>query len=352
MARCSGGMAATSERRPPRNATPNPIRPGWTRRGSARSSRWRQRRRSAPFPPRARSSPRWRRSTGRCGRTGVGDRRRAGERDDPDPGDDHVRRAEQMHGELGPSEKKSAPIDQEESTARPARTNGRRTTAGTARALERRAGSRVRSTPARASSTHRRTRSRRGRAGRRMAATRGASRAARATTRRGCRGRFRGRGRDAFVRPTPAGSRRGCRSSSAALAALSAAPVARPWRPRATNSQATESARMKRTVDAISTPSAASRTGRRPTSSETPPGEQQRGEDAERVGRVDEGQRQRREVPELAVGAIERRRRERREQAQADHDRPRARTRRGSAAHAPRPVGRAAGGAGAAVLPI
>src|SRR5690348_10863577 len=31
---------------------------------------------------------------------------------------------------------------------------------------------------------------------------------------------------------TPAGSRRGCRSRSAALAALTAAPVAKPWSPR------------------------------------------------------------------------------------------------------------------------
>ena len=75
----------------------------------------------------------------------------------------------------------------------------------------------------------------------------------------------------ALVSPTPVGSRRGCRSSSAALAALSAAPVETPWIPRATNSQAAESATMNRTVAAISPPSATSSTGRRPTSSETLP---------------------------------------------------------------------------------
>ena len=46
----------------------------------------------------------------------------------------------------------------------------------------------------------------------------------------------------AFARATPAGSRRGWRSSRLALAALKAAPVASPWRPRAANSQAAESA--------------------------------------------------------------------------------------------------------------
>ena len=75
----------------------------------------------------------------------------------------------------------------------------------------------------------------------------------------------------AVVSPTPAGSRFGCRSSRAALAALKAAPVARPCTPRATNSQAAEPATMNSTLDAISAPRAASRTGRRPTSSETPP---------------------------------------------------------------------------------
>jgi hypothetical protein len=37
----------------------------------------------------------------------------------------------------------------------------------------------------------------------------------------------------------------------AALAALRAAPVARPWRARAANNQATESAEMKTRVDSI-----------------------------------------------------------------------------------------------------
>ena len=71
--------------------------------------------------------------------------------------------------------------------------------------------------------------------------------------------------------PAAAGSRRGCRSSSAALAALSAAPVKTPWIARAAKSQAAESATMNRTVAAISPARATSSTGRRPTLSETPP---------------------------------------------------------------------------------
>ena len=74
-----------------------------------------------------------------------------------------------------------------------------------------------------------------------------------------------------FVRPAPAGSRRGCRSSSAALAAPRARPVATPWMPRATKSQATEPALMKITVVPMSTARETSRTGRRPTRSDTLP---------------------------------------------------------------------------------
>ena len=74
-----------------------------------------------------------------------------------------------------------------------------------------------------------------------------------------------------LVRPTDPGSRRGCRSSSAAAAALSARPVARPWMPRATNSHAVESASANNTLVAISVPSEASRTGRRPISSDSRP---------------------------------------------------------------------------------
>jgi hypothetical protein len=52
----------------------------------------------------------------------------------------------------------------------------------------------------------------------------------------------------ALVSPTPAGSRRGCRSRRAALAALKAAPVASPWMQRATNKQAAESASKNKSV--------------------------------------------------------------------------------------------------------
>jgi len=74
-----------------------------------------------------------------------------------------------------------------------------------------------------------------------------------------------------FARPAPAGSRRGCRSSSAAAAAPSARPVASPWIARATNSQASDWAAANRTVAAISVPSEPSKTGRRPTMSDTRP---------------------------------------------------------------------------------
>ncbi len=57
----------------------------------------------------------------------------------------------------------------------------------------------------------------------------------------------------------------------AALAAPSARPVASPCRPRATNSQVTESATMNSTDVAARTLSATISTGRRPTSSDTRP---------------------------------------------------------------------------------
>lgn len=68
-----------------------------------------------------------------------------------------------------------------------------------------------------------------------------------------------------FASATLVGSRRGCRSSNAALAVLNAAPVASPCSPRATNSHHTDRARMNNTVEAMSVPSEASNTGRRPT---------------------------------------------------------------------------------------
>ena len=103
-------------------------------------------------------------------------------------------------------------------------------------------------------------------------------------------------------RPAPDRGAGGGRAS-AALAALSAAPVASPWRPRATKSQATESA----------TAEEHRRDHERPERDEQDrppadlvggaPGEQQCREHAERIGRVDERQRQRREMPQIRVGA-------------------------------------------------
>ena len=113
----------------------------------------------------------------------------------------------------------------------------------------------------------------------------------------------------------------GCRSSSAALAAPSARPVARPWMPRATNSHATESASMNRTLVAISVAERAQQHGPAADLVRQPAGEQQRGEDAEGVRRVDQRQHERREAPELAVGAVERGRSAGREQSETDHRR-------------------------------
>ena len=124
-----------------------------------------------------------------------------------------------------------------------------------------------------------------------------------------------------LVSPTPAGSRRGCRSSSAALAALSAAPVARPWTARAANSQTVESASSEQ--DGCGDQPAKRDEQDRPAADVVghAPDEQQAGQHPEGVGRVDQGQRQRREVPQHAVGVIQRRRRDRREQAEPDHAR-------------------------------
>ena len=124
-----------------------------------------------------------------------------------------------------------------------------------------------------------------------------------------------------LVSPTPAGSRRGCRSSSAALAALSAAPVARPWiaardeqpgrrvgedeQDRRRHQPAERDEQHRPAADVVGDAA----------------DEQQAGQHAEGVGRVDQGQRQRREVPQHAVGVVERRRRDRGEQAEADHAR-------------------------------
>ena len=122
-----------------------------------------------------------------------------------------------------------------------------------------------------------------------------------------------------LVRPTLAGSRRACRSSRAALAALSAAPVARPWMPRATNSHAGPSAAMKSTDEVIS--AAQCRQQHRPPADLVghPPGEQQGCQHTEGVGGEDQGQGQRGEVPEDGVRVVQRRGHHRGEQAQADH---------------------------------
>ena len=280
-----------------------------------------QQRRSAPCPRRARSSLRSRRSTVRSAPSSSCDSRsRPGERDDADARHDHVRRAEQLRRELRGRARRTGcrSTRRRPPRGRPARTRGgpRRGTVGRSNVRRNRPALRHRLRhPVDAGEGDREQ----AEAGRDTEGRAARCRAGRATRTRARRARCRSPPQTPFARPTAAGSRRGCRSSSAALAALSAAPVARPWSPRATNSQVTESANAKATVDAISTPSATSSTGRRPTSSETRPASEQGREHAERVGRVDQRQRQRREVPPLRVDVIERRRRQRREQPEADH---------------------------------
>jgi hypothetical protein len=114
--------------------------------------------------------------------------------------------------------------------------------------------------------------------------------------------------RDLFMTntPRPASTRRphpGCirAAARAAFRSLPRRPAPADKRPssRATNSEAGESATMNRTVAAISPPRATSSTGRRPTSSETLPTSSRLAQHPKGVRRVDQGQRQRREVPQL-----------------------------------------------------
>ena len=78
-------------------------------------------------------------------------------------------------------------------------------------------------------------------------------------------------GATAPISPPSQGFDRGWRSSSAALNAPIAVPVANPWIVRAANSQPTPSAPANATIATISTMSAASSVGRRPTWSEMDP---------------------------------------------------------------------------------
>ena len=266
--------------------------------------------------PQSRAGPR-RGAAERELRGGAG----AGQREDAERGHDVVVGVQQRGAE------RRAERD-EQAADRPARDHGQRgkeerapDDRRDARALRRELHAAGRLRRARASAARRRRRSRRARAARRTGARAARGRARRAARRCRCRGPCRRRWRRRWSGRPRRGCGVGCRSSSAALAAPSARPVARPWMPRATNSQTVESASMNRTLVAISVPSEASSTGRRPISSESAAGEQQRGQHAERVRRVDQRQHDRREAPELAVGAVEGRRSAGREQREADHRR-------------------------------
>ena len=69
----------------------------------------------------------------------------------------------------------------------------------------------------------------------------------------------------------PSGCSRFCRSSSAAPSVLVSAPVARPWTTRAASSQPTPSLTRKSAIATASSRKAATRTGRLPTWSDSPP---------------------------------------------------------------------------------
>ena len=113
-----GGIAPTSARRPPRKATPNPTPPRIEPAMKAALEPVAAATTNRTCRPRARSSRRWRRSRAPCGRTASwASAADAASATIPMPDDDHVRRVEQLAESCGPSEKKSAPIDHDESTA-------------------------------------------------------------------------------------------------------------------------------------------------------------------------------------------------------------------------------------------
>ena len=237
----------------------------------------------------------------------------------PRPGDEVVGRVEQRRRELRAER-------EEQAADRPRRDDaerGEQERAGAprrdARPLRRQAQARARRRPARASARRPRRRSRRARTARRRAAR--AARAANSTKRGGdehAEAHARRRSTTPLVSPTPAGSRRGCRSSSAALAAPSASAGREPL----------HAAGDEQPDDRVGEHEEHGRAHERAERDEQDrpaadlvghaAGEEQRGEHAERVGRVDEREDERREAPELAVDAVERRRRARREQRQAD----------------------------------
>ena len=312
-----GGIAATSARRPPRNATPKPM------------------------PPRIEPA---RYSGARVGRGRGDDQQHAGrERDRAGAGADPRRRAAEAAAARPPpsrparrrrcrrrstlvvskSVRRELRAEREEEAAdRPRREHARARRAGTARrtaagTLGRCGVSRKRrpvadrlghqSAPAKAianstnSTTYGRTRGAVAELDERRRDEHAEADAARAGDAVGEADAGRVAARVQVEQRRAGGAQRGARSRG-------------PGAPRATKSQAAESASMN--SDGRRHQRAERDEQHRPAPDVVgdAPGEQQRGEHAERVGRVDQRQGERREVPELAVGAVERRRRDRREQ--------------------------------------
>ena len=130
-ARCCGGIAAESARRPPRNATPNPAPPISAPSQNSAGVSVQAAMTIAIMPVASASEPPAVPAHGRGAaerelRGGAG----AGQREDAQPGHEVVVGVQQLADSAGPSERNRPPIDQLEITASAARKNGRRTSAG------------------------------------------------------------------------------------------------------------------------------------------------------------------------------------------------------------------------------
>ncbi len=224
-------------------------------------------------------------------------------------GDEVVGRVQQVRGQQrAEREEQTPPIDHEEMTPSEASRNGRRTDGGNARALRRQP------RPCRCASTGSGMKQR-------------ADERDREQHEQDDVGQHARRGRELrrapaetstprpmppalttpLVRPTPAGSRAGCRSSSAALAAPRARPVARPCS-AAGDEQPRD--RVGEHEQRPTSPSAwrarrAGPGGGRPRRTDGPASSSAASTPKAYDG-VDQRQHDRREAPQLAVGAVER----------------------------------------------
>ncbi len=321
MARCSGGMAATSARRPPRKAAPKPApaedRPGQVERAGVGRGGGDDHDHSGGEGDRAGAGgdP----GGGACGQE-LGDRRRCGERDDAAARDDRVGRVEQVPGELRAEREEEGADrpggeDGESGEEEGAADDGRDARAGDgepeARALE-----------------HRLRHPVRARQGDR---DEGEQDEVRQEARFPADLDERRRDED----PEPDADGRGGRvgePDAGRIAARMQVEQRRAGRAqRCAGGEPLDAAGNEEPGGGVGEEEEEARRHQPSECGEQDgpaadavgdaAGEQQAREHPEGVGRVDQGQRQRREVPEHAVGAVERRRRDRGEQPEADHAR-------------------------------